>query len=183
MRSNSRQNPRTSWSKCLAAPRKKSGPSRTMALVVGDEHEHARWRYPFGDCGERRRLVRFGVRRTDGPYRAGKIAPRPTCRCSVSQPPYGFVEFCQRMPEECKAGTAGGAALLGDAGAPERTARNQPSGQPRDHTRHGPGNLRPDRNTGPSRPRGAIAKILPSSSASACWPRLADERAADHGGA
>src|SRR5215813_8072081 len=41
----------------------------------------------------------------------------------VTQPPYGFVEFCQRMPG-VQTGAAGGTALFGEPRAIERTARH-----------------------------------------------------------
>ena len=43
--------------------------------------------------------------RSLAPPRASRIARRPTCACSASrQPPYGFVKFCDRMPDECRQG-------------------------------------------------------------------------------
>ena len=81
------------------------------------------------------------------------------------------------------AGPAGGAALLGDARAPERARRPQPRRQPRDRARHRHGDLRRGRILDHPDHQGRLRGLRAAEAQAPDGARLACERAADDGGA
>ena len=97
----------------------------------------------------------------------------------VSQPPYGFVKFCEREPERVPPGSSRGAALLGGAGPSSRTRRRQSCRQSRDRAGHRPRSLRPDRILDdPDHPR-RLRGLCAAEAQAPDRPRLADQLAAD----